>query len=54
MTESASSHVTEPTGHVTKTQVKPSTSEITGSSEYAVAVELEMWRLAEEEAFKVQ
>ena len=57
----ASGHVTSAPSHGTGLATsapshaakKLSTNGITASSEYAVAMELEMWKMAEEEAFKV-
>lgn len=48
-------HVTKSLDHKTGSKLadKSVAKGITESSEYAVAMELEMWKLAEEEAFKV-
>lgn len=46
-------HVTSAPGQSGSGAKKLITNGITGSSEYAVAMELEMWKMAEEEAFKV-
>ena len=50
-------HVTKTHGHGTEAKVsveKDFTKSVAESAEYEVAMELEMWKLAEEDAFKVR